>query len=77
MQPLSVGTPQHGVGSILRLTEPWKNHCVLCAYFLVIFLRLPKSLKFNYNIYLNLLYILKDKSSEEDLFSSSLYSNLA
>jgi hypothetical protein len=41
------------------------------------FLDLSKSLKFTCNIALNLFYILKEQSSEEDLFSSSMYSNLA
>jgi hypothetical protein len=58
--------------SILVLTEPRKNHLVLCAHLLVIFL-LPKSLIFSCNIALNLFYILKEQSSEEDLLPSSHY----
>jgi hypothetical protein len=53
-----------------------KNHRVLCAHLLVVFLPLSKSLKFTCCISLNLFYILKEQSSEEHFFSSSLKSNL-
>jgi hypothetical protein len=77
VQPLIVETPQRGVGKHFRLDRTMENHRVLCAYLIVIFLPLPKSLKFTCNIALNLFYILKVQSSEEDLLSSSLYLNLA
>jgi hypothetical protein len=56
--------------------QAWPNHGIkspisLCIYFLAILL-LPKFSKFTCDIALSPIYILKEKSSEEDYLSSSL-----
>ena len=48
-----------------------KSMCLVCL-FACDFPPLPKPLKFTCNIALNLYYILKEQSSEEDSLSSSL-----
>lgn len=74
MQLLFVGTPQREVGNHFWLDRTMgENHCVVRAYLLVIFIPLPKSITSTCNITLNLFYILKVQSSEDDFLPSSLF----
>jgi hypothetical protein len=66
VQPLSVGTPQCGVGKHFRLDRTMEKHCMCLVfiYFLVVF-SVPKFSLFTCDIAFSLIYILKEQSSEE------------
>jgi hypothetical protein len=76
VQPLSVGTPQYGVVKHFRLDRTVEKDCMCLVfiYFLAV-LSVSKFSLFTCDIAFSLFYILKEQSSEE-VFFSSLYSNL-
>jgi hypothetical protein len=68
VQPLSVRTPQHGCRQAF---QAWLNHkikiaCVSCPFTFLRFYFFSMFPIFTCDIALNLIYILKEQSNEED-----------